>query len=165
MTIQIQTSLSQRLHKSHLPSSYESKFSCSQSWPCRIKCVRVHKKLWTYFWCELGELSWEGYKLPTIAKLLDHEGQKVSRLGADNPLAVQGVPHSLSRQSGSGRPAKLGVDIRTHSCGSSNAVKWWDNCGRAPPLLCRPWLWCFCEHSPEVNSTAIRQLDASLCSL
>ena len=57
-------------------------------------------------------LSAEGHKPPTIARLLDREGQRVSRRGVDKFLQRYQETRSLGRRGGSGRPAKQDGEMR-----------------------------------------------------
>ena len=55
----------------------------------------------------------EGYKAPSIAKALCAEGIRVSRVGVHNLLMKLQDAGTVTRRSGSGRPAKVTETIKT----------------------------------------------------
>lgn len=54
----------------------------------------------------------EGYKAPTIAKIVRREGIVASRRGIDKFLRLFAVRHTIARRPGSGRPSKITTEVK-----------------------------------------------------
>ena len=54
----------------------------------------------------------EGYKAPTIAKIVRREGIIASRRGIDKFLHMFAERHTIARRSGSGRPSKITAEVK-----------------------------------------------------
>ena len=57
--------------------------------------------------------SLQGYKEPTISRLLEEEGLRASRVGIAKFLKKYQQTGSISRRPGSGRPSKITSEIKT----------------------------------------------------
>ena len=57
-------------------------------------------------------LSSQGYKPPTIARMLEEEGMKASRRGIGKFLKVFKETGTIARQQGSGRPSKITGEVK-----------------------------------------------------
>ena len=57
-------------------------------------------------------LSSQGYKPPTIARMLEEEGMKASRRGIGKFLKVFKETGTIARRQGSGRPSKITGEVK-----------------------------------------------------